>query len=159
MASFGLGRQTNTNNNNASTAIEPSTPWMAVSEGNLNLLQSSINSLQLTYNVADENGYTLLHAAASYNQLEIIKFLLGQNSNINAIDNDGDTALHYSSKVDSAKLLIEIGKIDRNIKNKNGKTALESKQEELNEMMTDDDVEDDDEEIDDLKALISYLSS
>ena len=159
MASFGLGRQTNTNNNNASTTIEPSTPWMAVSEGNLNLLQSSINSLQLTYNVADENGYTLLHAAASYNQLEIIKFLLGQNSNINAIDNDGDTALHYSSKVDSAKLLIEIGNIDSNIKNKNGKTALESKQEELNEMMTDDDVEDDDEEIDDLKSLISYLSS
>ena len=169
MVAFGLGKGGggNDNDNGASSSgsvtIDSSTPWMAASEGNLSLLQSSITSLQLTFNAADENGYTLLHAAASYNQLDILRFLLLGSSNtqvnVNAVDNDGDSALHYSTKVDAAKLLIDIGKINPSITNSDGKTALQAKQDEINEMMQDDDVDDDDEEMDDLKTLVEYLST
>ena len=160
MVAFGLGKGGGDDNNGGVT-IDSSTPWMAASEGNLSLLQSSVTSLQLTFNAADENGYTLLHAAASYNQLDILRFLLGSSNqvNVNAVDNDGDSALHYSTKVDAARLLIDIGKINPSITNSDGKTALQAKQEEINEMMQDEDVDDDDEEMEDLKKLVEYLST
>src|SRR5687767_11694591 len=97
MASFGLGRS---NNNNANSDIDSSTPWVAASEGNVALLQSSLAALQLPLSVADENGYTLLQAAASYNQMEVLSFLFSNGGvNVDAVDNDGDSVLHHAGNV------------------------------------------------------------
>jgi hypothetical protein len=135
---------------------------MAASEGNLALLQSSVSSLNLPLTAADENGYTLLHAAASYNQLEVLRFLLNNVTDpqfIHAGDNEGDTALHYAGNIDAAQLLVQVGKCNPSQANRQGKTALQTKQEELDEMMQDEDADEDDEDMEILKHLVAYLSS
>jgi ankyrin repeat protein len=159
MASFGLGRAADPQQQSPAEGIDSSTPWMAASEGNLTLLQSSLASLQLPFTAADENGYTLLHAAASYNHLELMQFLLQNHVDVNAVDNDGDSALHYAGNVPSAKLLVEVGRVNPLLPNGQGKTALQAKQEELNEMMADEDIEDDDEDVETLTSVVGYLSS
>jgi ankyrin repeat protein len=158
MASFGLGRAKQAPVPQGQ--IDSSTPWVAVSEGNIVLLQSSLTLLNLPLTAADENGYTLLHAAASYNQMEILQFLLSQNTvDVHATDNDGDSALHYAGNVPVIELLIQVGKANPAQVNSQGKTALQAKQEELEEMKQDEDVEDDDDDLETLKVVVQYLSS
>jgi hypothetical protein len=168
MASFGLSSATHsTSVLQASGPVDVATVFSAASEGNLPLLQSAMARLSFAPTTADDNGYTLLHAASSYNQLGILKFLLdnldrnnpGFIAFVNAGDNDGDTALHYSGTADAARMLIEDGRTDPNKVNSSGKTALQTKKEELEEMMQDEDIEDDDEDIEILQKLIEYLSS
>jgi hypothetical protein len=144
----------------ASSDIDTSTPWMAAADGNVELLKAALEQLCMSPTDADENGYTLLQAGASYGQLRVLSWLLSlsQPTNINAVDNEGDTALHYASTLDTAKLLVESG-IDPAIQNKEGKTALETKQAELQEAMDDEDHGDEDEDVSSLRSLISYLSS
>ena len=133
---------------------------MAAAEGNLALLQSSLQTLNLPLSTADENGYTLVHAAASYGKIDILQHLLASGQvNVHAADQDGDTSLHYAGTVDACRLLIEVGKANPQQVNAAGKTALQAKQEELNEMMEDEDVEDDDEDLEILKGVVAYLSA
>jgi uncharacterized protein len=140
----------------ANIAIEKCTPWVASSEGNLDLVKEALSSLNLNPDTADENGYTLVHAAAAYNQQHILRWLMDQNGvNVNAQDNDGDTPLHHVECLDAAKFLIEVLKVDSKVLNFEGKTAFLVKQEELQEQMDDED-EDEDEE---LKELVEYLES
>lgn len=142
-----------------STQIDDSTPWVAAGDGNLPLLQSSIAQLGLPPNASDSNGFTFLHAACGYRRLEVIQWLLGLNTDavvidINAKDCDGDTPLHHCDDVDSAKILIDVG-ADDTITNNDGKTALQVKEEELEEGDEEDDSEDEDRA--QLKRLVEYL--
>ena len=70
-----------------------------------------------------------LFEAAYDGNTELVRHLLEQGANINAIDNeDGDTALAlatYEGHFDTAKLLIDSG-ADVHIADKNGWTALMS---------------------------------
>ena len=159
MATFGLGSPSSAAQAASLADIDSSTPWMAASEGNLPLLQASLTRLNIPITAADENGYTLLHAAASYNQMEILQFLLNHQVNIHATDNDGDSALHYAGNAQLAQLLVQVGKANPAQVNGQGKTALQAKQEELNEMMQDEDMEDDDDDVEALKGIVEYLSS
>jgi len=163
--SFGLGNSSSSPGVAASTAIDASTPYMAASDGNLSLLQSSLTSLKLPITARDENGYTLLQAAASYNRLDVLQWLLSSCSPpadgihlLNAVDNDGDSALHYAATSQVAQFLITSG-IDHTLRNQKGQTALESKQEELKELQDDEEYEEDDEEAVALRDLIAYLST
>ena len=166
MASFGMGA--------ASAAavpaeqIEASTPWLAAADGKLSLLQSSLSHLNLTVTAADENGYTLLQAAASYGQLPVMEWILNQVRQfpeqqqqvaaINAVDKDGDSALHYAGTVEAAKLLVDVG-INATLKNAQGKTALEAKVEEMTSMMEEDEEDSDSEDAENLRKQIQYLEN
>jgi hypothetical protein len=163
--SFGLGQQLSSSLNTQSTVlIDSSTPWVAAADGNLPLLQRSLQVLNLDFHCSDENGYTLLMAAASYSQLPVLKWLLQEAAQtasvdvVNAVDNDGDSALHHSSSAESSKLLIQHG-INTSIRNAAGMTALESKQHELEELMEDEDMDDDDGDVESLRDVIAYLTS
>ena len=81
-----------------------------------------------------------------------------QAVNVNAVDTEGDSALHYADKVEAATFLVQSG-IDTALLNTAGKTALQSKQEDIDEMMADEDTEDDDADLLNLRALIEYLTS
>jgi hypothetical protein len=185
--SFGLNHPSDgivngTNDGVPITAIDPSTPWTAIAEGNLSLLQQSLYQLNYPICVADEiQGYTLLQAAASYNQLPILQWiwselLLFDSINVgddppnnnhrpeggyqNAIDYDGDTALHYAGSVESMKFLIETTNIDVHITNKNGMTALDTKRTEMHELEQDiDEFDEHDVEYIQLKDMVQYLES
>lgn len=60
-------------------------------------------------NSQDSLGYSLLHAAVSWNHVEIVKFLLDHHADISIKDQDGDTPLHYCEDPEIAKMLIEHG--------------------------------------------------
>lgn len=75
---------------------------------------------------ASEYHFTGLHKHSYMNNddsLEIVKLLLANGANVNAIDNDGNTPLHYVRNVEIAKLLVEAG-ANINAKNEFGHTSL-----------------------------------
>ncbi|KAI8921568.1 ankyrin repeat-containing domain protein [Entophlyctis helioformis] len=89
--------------------------WLAASEGRTAdveaaLKSGGINGAPMDPNAHDENGYTALHAAASYAHLDLIQLLLTKfGADANVTDFDGDTPLHVTETVDAAKMLIDLG--------------------------------------------------
>ncbi|RFU36009.1 hypothetical protein B7463_g404, partial [Scytalidium lignicola] len=56
----------------------------------------------------DEHGYSLIHAAASYNHLDLLRALVNEfHVNVDLKDEDGETALFVVETVDCAKVLVE----------------------------------------------------
>ncbi|GAD96647.1 ankyrin repeat protein [Paecilomyces variotii No. 5] len=89
----------------------------------LNLLRSnpSLASGQ------DEHGYSLLHAAASYGHIDLLRALVREfNVNVNLTDEDGETCLFVAENVDIAKCLVEELNVDPNHKNDEGLIAQET---------------------------------
>mmetsp|Transcript_44366 Transcript_44366/g.53619 ORF Transcript_44366/g.53619 Transcript_44366/m.53619 type:complete len:162 (+) Transcript_44366:101-586(+) len=149
---FGLASSSSTP---ATPQIDSHTPWLAAAEGNLPLLLESISALSLPLTAADTNGYTFVHAAAANNQLDVLKYLIANGGDVNALDSDGDTPLFHCENAAPAKLLVG-GGADWKIKNEEGKTALDVKVSELLELEREDDsdVEEDHEA---MKELVGYL--
>lgn len=61
-------------------------------------------------NYQDDNSWTPLIAASSYNRVEFVKILLEKNANVNAISKCGKSALHFAclnGSVEIAKLLLD----------------------------------------------------
>jgi hypothetical protein len=74
----------------------------------------------------DAHGYSLVHAAASYNQLSVLRELIQKYSvDVNILDEDGETALFATENTEVAKCLVEELGADVNIKNAEGFTAEE----------------------------------
>lgn len=72
----------------------------------------------------DAHGYSLVHAAASYNQLSVLRDLVQKyNADVNILDEDGETPLFATEKVDVAKCLVEELGADSSIRNSEGQTA------------------------------------
>ena len=169
MTSFGLGQQPPSSAGLAvhQQSVDASTPWVAAADGNLPLLQHALHQLNLPVTATDENGYTLLQAAASYSQIPIVTWILEQapnsseqrNNLINAVDHDGDSALHYASSAHVARFLLEQAGIDTELVNASGYTALQAKTTELEELLQDEDFDDDDVDVVHLKEVIAYLQS
>ncbi|KAB8072256.1 hypothetical protein BDV29DRAFT_4982 [Aspergillus leporis] len=75
----------------------------------------------------DEHGYSLLHAAASYNHIDLLRALVREFSvDVNLLDEDSETCLFVAETVEIAKCLIEELGIDYNKKNDEGLTAQET---------------------------------
>lgn len=73
----------------------------------------------------DEHGYSLIHAAASYNHLDLLRTLVQEfKVDVNLKDEDGETALFVVETVDAAKCLVELG-ADVKIRGAEGLTAGE----------------------------------
>ncbi|KAH8894228.1 ankyrin repeat-containing protein [Thozetella sp. PMI_491] len=74
----------------------------------------------------DEHGYSLIHAAASYNHLDLLRSLVTElNVPVDLRDEDGETALFVTETVEAARVLVEELHLDANIKNDEGQTARE----------------------------------
>ncbi|KAL7914133.1 hypothetical protein GGI35DRAFT_236153 [Trichoderma velutinum] len=58
----------------------------------------------------DEHGYSLVHAAASYNHLDLLRTLIQEfKVDVNLKDEDNETALFVVETTDAAKALVELG--------------------------------------------------
>lgn len=74
----------------------------------------------------DEHGYSLLHAAASYNHLDLLRTLINEfHVDVNLKDEDGETPLFVAETVQVAQVLAEELGADLTIKNDEGLTAEE----------------------------------
>ena len=72
-------------------------PHQLAAEGKLEELKMFIEALG-SAKETDENGATLLHHAASCNQVAVMQYLMQSTSiNIDAVDNNGNTALHLAA--------------------------------------------------------------
>lgn len=73
----------------------------------------------------DEHGYSILHAAASYNHINLLRTLLNEyHVDVNMKDEDGETPLFVVETVEAAQILVQSG-ADLTIKNDEGVTAEE----------------------------------
>lgn len=76
--------------------------------------------------VQDEHGYSLLHAAASYSHVELLRSLLSEfHVDVNLKDEDGETALFVCETQECAKILVEEFYIDTSVRGEEGMTARE----------------------------------
>lgn len=74
----------------------------------------------------DEHGYSLLHAAASYNHLDLLRALVREfRVPIDLRDEDAETALFVVETVDAARVLVEELGLDTGIRGDEGTTARE----------------------------------
>lgn len=87
----------------------------------IDLLRQGIN-----INEIEDEGTSCLSYACSFPMITIgvCKLFIKHGANIHHIDSKGNTALHYTSEIDKAKLLIK-NKIDLNIINIENEVALE----------------------------------
>ncbi|KAI8051592.1 ankyrin repeat-containing domain protein [Syncephalis plumigaleata] len=106
--------------------------WIAAGEGDNERIQALLSN-GINANVADDNGYTALHAAASYNHLSTIELLLKHGANVNCTDDDGDTPLFTCETVECAEALLANG-ADAAIRNTEGKTAAEAAAEDVDKV-------------------------
>lgn len=72
----------------------------------------------------DAHGYSILHAAASYNHIDLLRqVVLDFHVDPNLKDEDGETALFVVETLQAAQVLVEELGIDMTIKNTDGLTA------------------------------------
>lgn len=100
-------------------------PFILAADNNPNLL-SLLRTNPALASSQDEHGYSILHAAASYNHLDLLRHLIDDfQVDQNIRDEDGETALFVVETVEAAKVLIEDLRIDPAITNVEGLTAEE----------------------------------
>ncbi|CAG8444736.1 3448_t:CDS:2 [Ambispora leptoticha] len=97
--------------------------WIAAGDGKIERVQELI-SRGVSPNAKDQNGYTPLAAAVSYNHLEIIELLISNGADVNVRDNEGDTPLCVAETVEVVQLLLRHG-ADPFIRNVEGKTPAQ----------------------------------
>lgn len=107
--------------------------WVAASDNQITVVEDYINSGKYTPDSKDPNGYTPIHAAASYGHIDLLKLLISKGGDINIQDNDGDTPLHHCEDLNTATFIINDLKADWKITNQDGQTALDVKEEEADE--------------------------
>lgn len=79
----------------------------------------------------DSHGYSLVHAAVSYNQPDLLRALVHQYSvSIDLRDEDAETPLFAAESVEIAKVVLEECGGDVSIRNSDGQTAAEKLDEE-----------------------------
>jgi hypothetical protein len=107
-------------------------PFNATQNGNLNDLKEwfkSNKSINITNPIYSD--CTLLYTAVRANYLEIVKWLLQHNADVNLGQTSGtrSTPLHtaaFNGNIDICKILLEQESIKVNIKNRNGETPLDN---------------------------------
>jgi len=74
----------------------------------------------------DEHGYSLLHAAASYNHLDLLRALVHEfHVDVDMRDEDEETALFVAETTECARVLVEELHADPTVRGLEGKTARE----------------------------------
>ena len=80
--------------------------WTAASDGDLETVRRCIEN-GMAPHTPDAQGYTCLHAAASYGHHELLRFLIARPGvNLNCGDEDGDTPLHVVEDLESCRMLL-----------------------------------------------------
>ena len=102
-----------------------SNPFLLAAENSPNLLPLLRTNATLA-SEQDDHGYSLLHAAASYNHIEILRSLVNEfHVNINLEDEDGETCLFVTETLPIAQCLVEELHINIDTQNDEGMTAAE----------------------------------
>jgi hypothetical protein len=99
--------------------------WVAAADNQVKIVESYLDGGDFTPNSKDPNGYTPIHAAASYGHIGLLKLLIKRGGDINVQDSEGDAPLHHVEDIKTAKLMVEELKADWKIKNNEGQIPAE----------------------------------
>lgn len=99
-------------------------------EGNVEKFQELLSSIESKeeLNSLDENGMGLIHWAADRGNLEILKLILSQKDiDINLVDCEHQTALHYASSCGHKLCILELlkHKAEKDIKDTDGNSPID----------------------------------
>lgn len=107
--------------------------WVAAGEGDLDRVRHLIEVEGLLATSPDQWTYTPLHAAASYGQIEMLRYLINHSSTpagaIETTDEDGDTPLFAAEDVETARILVEEFGADAKRENTAGDTVAANAEE------------------------------
>lgn len=79
---------------------------------------------------ADSNGYTLLHASASYEALDLARLLVRQHGmDVDVRDADGDTPLYFCERHSTARMFVEELGAKVDVENDEGANPVENAEE------------------------------
>ncbi|EFE44524.1 hypothetical protein TRV_00696, partial [Trichophyton verrucosum HKI 0517] len=110
----------------STTAITMANPYILASDNSPALLPLLRADPALAAR-QDEHGYSLLHAAASYNHLDLLRTLINEfKVDVNLTDEDGETCLFVAESVEVARYLVEEAGIDKSKTNDEGLTAAQA---------------------------------
>lgn len=74
----------------------------------------------------DAHGYSLLHAAASYGHVDLLRALVNEfHVDVNLRDEDNETCLFVAEDLDVARCLVDELKVDTSLRNDDEQTARE----------------------------------
>ncbi|TPX11593.1 uncharacterized protein E0L32_007804 [Thyridium curvatum] len=108
----------------------PANPFLLAADNPAALLPLLREQPQLA-SQQDEHGYSLVHAAASYNHLDLLRALVSDfGAPVDLRDEDRETALFVVETVEAARCLVEELGLDPAIAGDEGKTARQKIQEE-----------------------------
>ncbi|CEP12060.1 hypothetical protein [Parasitella parasitica] len=82
--------------------------WVAAGDGQIDRVKELLES-GIKVDAHDEFGYTAMHAAVSYNQIEMVKLLIANGAKVNIEDFEKDTPLFVAENVEMAQLLLDNG--------------------------------------------------
>ncbi|KAF1806435.1 ankyrin repeat-containing domain protein [Mucor lusitanicus] len=82
--------------------------WVAAGDGQIDRVRELLES-GIAVDGHDQFGYTAMHAAVSYNQIEMVKLLIEKGANVNIEDFEKDTPLYVAENVEMAQLLLDNG--------------------------------------------------
>ncbi|SGZ47215.1 CIC11C00000002818 [Sungouiella intermedia] len=99
--------------------------WVAAADNQVDVVKSYLDSGKFSANSKDPNGYTAIHAAASYGHIDLLKLLILSGGDINIQDNEGDTPLHHVEDLATATVMVEELGADYKKKNTEGQTPAE----------------------------------
>jgi uncharacterized protein len=97
--------------------------FLAASDGDLALVTHFLDS-GVPVNGLDVNGYSAIHAAASYNHIELLSYLVSRGGDVNLRDHDGDTPIYVAETREMVAALISHG-ADFGVVNNDGLGVLE----------------------------------
>jgi len=124
------------NNDNDEVTSEGSVEniWVAASDGNIITVKTLIETGVHAVNEQDGNGYSAIHAAASYGHEELIRYLISIGANVNLKDNDGDTPILLCEEPEIFTILKSYG-ADPTAVNDLGQGIFEKVVEDENDVM------------------------
>lgn len=103
----------------------PPNPFLLAADSP-NLLLELLRSEPQLAAQQDDHGYSLLHAAASYNHLDLLRSLVNEfNVPVDLRDEDNETALFVVETVEAARILVEELSLDTSLRGDEGTTARE----------------------------------
>ena len=106
-------------------AMAQTNPFLLAADNSPNILPLLRSNPSLASS-QDEHGYSLMHAAASYNHNDLLRTLVSEfHVDVNIKDEDGETALFVVETIEAAQTLLEELRIDATITNEEGMTAEE----------------------------------
>ena len=112
------------------SAMAHQNPLILAADNNPSLLPLLRENTSLA-STQDEHGYSILHAAASYNHLDLLRTVVSElQVDPNIKDEDGETPLFVVETVEAAQILIDELGADPQIRNHEGMTAEEKIQAE-----------------------------